>query len=147
MTSSPSAPPVPTDAARYRFWVDEEVRFADLDAQGHVNNNAFGVFFEHGRVEFMRHLNSFGPGTPWLIVLARSIIDYRAELHYPAAFRIGLGLLRLGNSSFTIGAGVFKDGQCISTHEAVCVLMGADTRRPMPIPDDLRTSLSAYTLA
>jgi len=146
MCSAP-APSAPTDPARYHFWVDEEVRFADLDVQGHVNNNAFGVFFEHGRVELLRHLGGFGQGVPWMIALARSVIDYRAELHYPAAIRIGLGVLRMGTSSLTIGAAVFKGEQCVSTQEAVCVLIGADTRRPIPIPDDLRAALAAHALA
>ncbi|MCW2244938.1 acyl-CoA thioester hydrolase [Azospirillum fermentarium] len=143
MSAVPSAP---TDPARYRFWVAEEVRFADLDVQGHVNNNAFGVFFEHGRVEFLRHLDGFGPDKPWLIALARSVIDYRAELHYPASIRIGMGVLRLGNTSLTLGGAVFKGDACISTQEAVCVLLDAGTRRPTPVPDSLRAALSSHSL-
>lgn len=139
-------PCAPTDAARYRFWVDEHVRFADLDALGHVNNNAFGVFFEHGRVEFLRQLGGFGQNVPWTVVLARSTIDYRAELHYPAAIRIGLGVLRLGNTSLTLGAAVFRDAVCVAAQEAVGVIVDAVTHRPTPVPADLRAAMEPYHL-
>ena len=34
----------------YPYWIDESVRFADLDPLGHVNNAAISTYFESARV-------------------------------------------------------------------------------------------------
>lgn len=136
--------PILTDPAAYRFWTEERVRFADLDALGHVNNNAIGVYFESGRVSLMEACGRFGTGSTWSVVLARSVTEFKAELLYPATARIGLRVLRLGNSSLTLGIAIFRDDTCIATQEAVCVIVDAVTHRPMPLPADLRTALGTY---
>ncbi|HYD67492.1 thioesterase family protein [Azospirillum sp.] len=133
-----------TDPAGYRFWVEERIRFSDLDVLGHVNNNAFGVLFEQGRVGLVEACEAFHPDLPWTTVLARSVVDYRAEIRYPATVRIGVRLLRLGNTSYTLGAAIFTGDTCSATQEAVCVIVDQKTHRPMPIPERLRVSLAAY---
>jgi acyl-CoA thioester hydrolase len=133
-----------TDPAGYRFWVEERIRFSDLDVLGHVNNNAFGVLFEQGRVGLVEACEAFHPDLPWTMVLARSVIDYLAEIRYPATVRVGVRLLRLGNTSFTLGAGIFTGDTCSATQEGVCVVVDQKTHRPMPIPERLRASLAAY---
>lgn len=146
---SASAPPVNrpvdlTDPAGYRFWTGERVRFADLDRQGHVNNNAFGVYFEQGRVHLLEALRGFGPDAPWTVVLARSVVDHLAEVHYPAELRIGVRVLRIGNTSITLGLGVFDGATCAATQEAVSVLIDRGTGRPTPVPESLRAALAAH---
>lgn len=44
------------DIERCRQWVDVEVRYNDLDAQGHVNNAVFFTYFEQARVAFLAEL-------------------------------------------------------------------------------------------
>jgi acyl-CoA thioester hydrolase len=46
------------DVALIRFWVPVEVRYSDLDAQGHVNNATFFTYFEQGRVAFFAELRA-----------------------------------------------------------------------------------------
>src|SRR5919112_664081 len=38
------------DPSFYRHWIEDRVRFADLDPLGHCNNAAIGGFFEAPRV-------------------------------------------------------------------------------------------------
>jgi acyl-CoA thioester hydrolase len=40
------------------FWVPVEVRYRDLDTQGHVNNATFFTYFEQGRVAFLAELRA-----------------------------------------------------------------------------------------
>lgn len=140
MTASPTL----TDPAAYRFWTEERVRFADLDALGHVNNNAIGVYFETGRVALMEACGGFRPESPWTVVLARSVMEFKAELLYPGTARIGVRVLRLGNSSLTLGAAIFSGDTCIATQEGVCVIVDAATHRPTPLSPALRAALSEY---
>ncbi len=141
MTNSSSL----TDPAGYRFWIEEHVRFADLDALGHVNNNAIGVYFESARVALLQSCSDFlDHNCPWTVVLARSLIEYKAELRYPATPRIGARVLRLGNTSLVQGLGLFHGDACIATQEGVCVIIDAASRRPIPLPATLRDALMRY---
>ena len=45
-------------ADQMRFWVPVEVRYRDLDTQGHVNNATFFTYFEQGRVAFFAQLRA-----------------------------------------------------------------------------------------
>lgn len=126
----------------YRFWWEERVRFNDLDALGHVNNNAIGVYFEQARIALLIEAGGFRDGDAWTVVLARSLIEFKAELLYPNMVRIGVRGLRLGTSSMTIGVGIFLGDRCIATQEAVCVIVDKTTHRPIPLPEPLRAALA-----
>ncbi|MBP2301675.1 acyl-CoA thioesterase [Azospirillum picis] len=127
----------------YRIWWEERVRFADLDAVGHVNNNAIGVYFEQARVAMLHDCGGFRDDSAWTAVLARSVIDYKAELLYPNTVRIGTRVLRLGTSSLTLGCAIFLGNRCIATQEAVVVIVDKVAHRPTPIPEPLRARLAA----
>ena len=129
----------------HRFWIDEHVRFADLDPLGHTNNNAIGAYFEQARVALLHACAGFQPEDSWTVVLARSLIEYKAELFYPANVRVGVRVLKVGNSSLTLGSAVFHGDRCIATQEAVCVIVDKATHRPTPIPDQFRPALDQYS--
>lgn len=48
------------DIERCQHWVDVEVRYSDLDAQGRVNNAIFFTYFEQARVAFLAELRVRG---------------------------------------------------------------------------------------
>lgn len=127
----------------YPYRVKENIRQADTDLQAHVNNAIIATYFEIGRIDM------FGAGRESLIeagfnvVLRKISIEYLAELHYPGYVEIGSRGVRLGNTSFAIAQAIFKDGECIATAEAVCVLIGRQSRRPQPISKRLRDKLSS----
>lgn len=133
-----------TNPDSYRFWETERVRFADLDPLGHVNNSAISVYLEQARVAMLHGVGGFHAGNDWTIVIVRSLIEYRAELLYPATVRVGIRILRFGNTSLTIAAAIFNGEICIATQEAVLVTVDAAQHRPTPLPESLRATLAAY---
>lgn len=129
--------------ARYRHWVEERLRFADLDRLGHVNNVAYAVFCENARVDLMRELG-YRPGegdTEW--VLARITIDFKAPVHYPGTVSVGTRPLRNGRSSATFGQGLFAGEACVATALSVAVHVDGPTGRSRPIPDEVRAVLES----
>lgn len=119
-------------------WVKDVLRFGDTDAFGHVNNSVFSVLCESGRVHlFSARLNPSLPSGGFFVI-ARLVINFRAELHYPGEVRTATWPTKLGRSSLTLEQALFSDKQLAATAESVCVLMDAGTRRPMPLPDKTR---------
>lgn len=122
-------------------WTEDVLRFADTDANGHINNTLFSVLCESGRVNLFR--TRFDPTLPEsrYFVIARLAIDFRAELHYPGRVRTGTWVTRLGRTSVGVAQAILSGEVLAAEAEAVCVLMDPATRRPMPFPDETRRAL------
>lgn len=145
MHPMPPLPEAPArDAAAYRFWIEERVRYADLDSLGHVNNVAYAVYFEGGRVEFLRATGVWDPADNSVTtVVARSEIDFLREVLYPAVVRVGTRCVRLGHTSFVLDSAAFVDGECVSVCRAVQVRWDVATRGPAPLTPANRERLAA----
>jgi acyl-CoA thioester hydrolase len=133
-----------TDPAGYSFWVDERVRFADLDVLGHVNNKAFFTFAESGRVVFLKTTGLWKPGAQRQGVIVRAEMDYHRELHYPADLRIGMRVLKVGRTSFTLGLGIFNGDQCVATNVTVVVRIDTQTREPVALNEEELAGIQPY---
>ena len=85
----------------YHFFHPIIVRYGDLDPQGHVNNAAFLTYLEHGRVNYVRHLELWD-GKSFLeigFILARVELDYKAPILMTDRVEVGVRTSRLGNKS------------------------------------------------
>lgn len=136
-----------TDPAAYSFWTEERVRFADLDLLGHVNNKAFFTFAESGRVAFLTDTGLWKHNAPRQSVIVRAELDYHHELHFPATLRIGVRVLKVGRTSFTLGLGIFKGDQCVASNVTVAVRIDTTTRAPIALNDEELASLKPYLAA
>jgi len=132
-----------TDRDTFTFWTRDTVRFSDMDRYRHINNVATATYCETGRVEFAEALmpgSTSGEGAGWVIL--RLTVNFLAQAHYPGHVEIGTRVDRVGRSSCEIGQGLFKDGVCFATSEAVLVWLNlADGGRSAPIPDVLRARM------
>jgi acyl-CoA thioester hydrolase len=125
-----------TERGNYPYFHREQVRFSDTDMIGHVNNVAYAAMVESGRIAYIQGV---APGL--YMVMARIEIDYRAELHYPAAIDVGCMILRVGRSSLVVGNGVFHGDLCGATAVTTLVMIDKNTRRSTPIPAEARAAL------
>jgi len=152
MTLHSQSPPMPFDDAkifdkkRYKHWVDDHVRFSDLDALGHTNNNAIGQFFENARAVLFMEVTPQWPYRDQIFVLARIAIDYRHELHMPAQVRVGTSVTGFGRTSMRMASALFHGEIGIAYAETVSVLIEEHSRQPVEIPADLRKILAAYAV-
>ena len=128
----------------FHHWSPVTIRFSDQDSLGHINNVALAQYFEVGRTAFVYDLIRMAQMEGSIeFILARVVIDFVAELHYPGAVDVGARLIRVGNKSMTSGYGIFKDDSCIATSEAVNVFYSMETRRSVVPPSRIRELLQA----
>ncbi len=135
MTTPERAAVAHLDAHPHRL--SDNVRFADLDVNRHVNNAVYSSYFESSRVLLVGEPgNGLTPdGQSW--VLARLDISFRAELHWPGTIELGLGVLRLGRTSVTFSQVVYAQGRLIASAQATTVMVDSASRKPTPLPDDV----------
>lgn len=128
--------------ARYASWYTETIRYADTDRQGHVNNAVFSTLLESGRVSiiYSRERPLLEPGTAF--VIARLVLDFKAELSWPGTAQIGTRVERIGTSSVTLRQAIFQGATCVAEAETVIVVMDEATRRARPLGDPGRARLA-----
>jgi acyl-CoA thioester hydrolase len=133
----------PTDPGSYNFWATENVRFADLDMLGHVNNKAYATYFETARVAFMTECG-LTDGIRVGVAMVRLEIDYRKEIRFPATLKLGVALCKLGNSSLTLACAIFDGDVCASTSKSIAVRFDAETRASKAFTPAERQTLESY---
>ena len=122
------------------FWVEDVLRYSDMDTNGHINNAVFTVLCESGRVAFFRERWPADPDR--FFVIARLEIDFRRELTYPGRVATATWLARLGRTSFGLRQALYDgDGQLAATASSVGVTMAQSTRRPFPLSVETRETL------
>ncbi len=121
----------------YPFRLTDNVRYGDLDPNKHVNNAVYATYFETCRVTLLRSGDRglMPRGLSWMLV--HLAIDFRAEMHWPGSFDLGLGVTRLGRTSSTFEQVVFANGVCTASAEAVTVLVDVKTRKPAPLTPEI----------
>jgi acyl-CoA thioester hydrolase len=145
-------PPAPEQLTSSDFPVLWPVgtRWADNDMFGHLNNAVYYQLFDTAINAWITIGTGVDPTTmPALGVVAESGCRYFTELQFPQSLEVGLAVTRLGNSSVTYRLGVFegsKDDQkprpVTALGHWVHVYVDRASRKPIPIPDPIRTLLS-----
>lgn len=121
----------------FPYRITDNVRFADLDPNQHVNNAVYASYFETGRVTLVkdRARGLMPPGFAWIMV--RLDMHFRAELRWPGTIEMGLGLVKFGRTSVTFDQVVFSQDRCVASARSVSVLIEEATRKPTPLTTEI----------
>ncbi|MFF9085512.1 acyl-CoA thioesterase [Streptomyces sp. NPDC014991] len=118
------------------------LRWADMDAYGHVNNVVFLRYLEEARIDFLfRPDKDFKQGS----VVARHEIDYKRQLvHRHEPVDIELWITEIRAASFTLSYEV-KDGDLVYVRAStVIVPFDFEGQRPRRITAEEREFLREY---
>lgn len=136
----------PPTLAQFSWRTSHDIRFADLDLVGHVNNGAYISLMETNRTRMFAE-NGLVRGPLAQFVLARFEIDFLQELHWPATVQATSGLEREGRTSMIIRQGVFSGDACLAWARAVVVAIDPHSRKPTPVPAEALAIARNYPLA
>jgi acyl-CoA thioester hydrolase len=127
-------------------------RWADNDMFGHLNNAVYYQLFDTAINGWINTNVEIDPLTaPSLGIVAESGCRYFSELRFPERLVVGLAVTRLGRTSVTYRLGVFRAAEELGDGEAqavtalghwVHVYVDRTSRKPVPIPDAIRSLLS-----
>ena len=134
--------------SRYRFFQPVQVRYGDLDPQGHVNNARFVTYLELARVGYIRELGLWD-GKSFLdvgFIIARLEMDFLAPILITDSVRIGVRITRLGGKSLDMTYRMEDPDSGKAYAEALTVLVGYDYQlsRTRELPDHWRNTVAAY---
>ena len=123
-------------------------RWMDNDVYGHVNNVVFYSWFDtavNGYLVEQGVLDKDGGEAVGLVV--ETLCRYHAPVAFPEPVVVGLRVARIGTSSVRYELGIFRVGEdeAVADGHFVHVYVDQKSRRPISIPEPLRTVLLPLT--
>ena len=119
------------------------VRYAEIDAQGHVNNAVYLSYFEVGRVEWLRaaglsyrELEEQGYG----IVVVEVLAHYRRAAFFDDELTLRTELADLSRASMRFEYVVSRDGELLVTGHTRHACVNLATGKPIRVPEELLTA-------
>lgn len=134
------------DYARFRAI---STRWRDNDAYGHINNVVFYEYVDTAVNGWL--IDDAGlvlPGGPAVGLVVESACVFHESIAYPDRIEAGLRVSRIGTSSVQYEVGIFRETAEAASAEArfTHVYVGASDRRPVALPEALRTALDALRI-
>jgi acyl-CoA thioester hydrolase len=128
--------------SEFNFYLPIEVRYGDLDPQGHVNNAKYLTYMEQARIEYI-HQSGLWEGGSFQdigIILANAQITFQASIRYGQPVRVGVRVSRLGNKSMTMEYRLedAQSGEGLASASTTVVTYDYRTQQTIPIPDHWR---------
>lgn len=133
----------------FRHITPIEVRFADLDAMGHVNNSVYLTYIEIARVKYADTvLGTTMDFSREGFILAKATVDFILPIEMHDTIQVATRCSRMGNKSFDLEYEIIKtnEAQPVVVAKATTVLVGYNyiEKRSIAIPDDWKKKIEAY---
>ena len=114
------------DRGIYGFATSEHLRFADVDANGHINNGAF--------IE-----------PRFRLVIGRLEADFKRQMFYPGTATACARLIEAHERKVVIGQGLFDgEGKCTAVQKVTMISLDEETNRSTPFDPVVRAALARY---
>ena len=120
-----------------------QVRFNDTDALGHLNNTAYALYAEQGRVDFLDRFRSKGV----YLILAHISLDFLRQVRFRDAVYVLTRVAKLGRTSITLEQEIYGNDALAARSCSVVVLFDYDAQKPVPVPGVVRAQLGPYLVS
>jgi acyl-CoA thioester hydrolase len=129
------------DRSIYGFSTVEHLRFADVDANGHINNGSFIEMMENARVSYLRQI--VRSGLPrFRLVIGRIEADFKRQMFYPGSATACARLVEAHQRKVVIGQALFDgEGQCTAVQKVIMVSLNEETHKSTPFDPAVRAAL------
>ncbi len=132
----------------FRFFHHLRVRWAEVDMQKIVFNAHYLMYVDTAISDYWRALAL--PYEQAMLELGgdlyvkKSSLEFHASAHFDDQLEVGMRCSRIGNSSMTFEAGIFRGEQLLITAELIYVFADPVTQTSKPVPDLLRQCLLGF---
>jgi len=133
----------------FHFYHPIEVRYGDLDPQGHVNNAKYLTYFEQARLAYWIQMGLFTKDQSFMelgIILADVHITFLEPVYYGQNIKVGVRVSKLGNKSMAWEQNIVDadTGKELAKGEVIVVAYDYKEERTIPIPQEWREKISTF---
>jgi acyl-CoA thioester hydrolase len=138
------------DRGKFKYKTQVRVRNYEVDWQGIVHNANYLLYFEVGRIEYLKHLginidlNAIRNDSK--IVLVRNEIDYKSSVQFDDLLDIYTRILYIKNTSFVFEGIIEKaaNHSLVAENIAIHVWLNSRTGEPMRVNDEFRSTIKKF---
>ena len=133
----------------YRFYHPIEVRYGDLDPQGHVNNAKHLTYFEQARIHYMIELGLFTRDQSFMqigVIVADVHITYLEPIYFGQNIKVGVHAAKLGSKSMTWEQNIVDTdtGREAARGEVIIVTYDYKDEKTISVPQEWREKITAF---
>ncbi len=122
----------------------QPIRWADMDAFGHVNNTVYFRYMEQARIEWL-YAQAREQGAGYAAgsgpVIVNASCTFLEPLVYPGDCEVRMFLGEVGRSSVGSFYEIWKDGRMFASGAAKIVWIDLSSGRPTPLPEAIAAPL------
>lgn len=124
----------------FKYSALARVWFSDTDAQGIVYYGRYLPYFDHARVEYLRHLGAGLHDEEGDFVMRASAVEYLAPARFDDLLEIFVRVARIGRTSVSWDCAAYRmaDDELMVTASQTLVYVDLAGRRARPVPDRFR---------
>jgi acyl-CoA thioester hydrolase len=145
MSDAPELGRVTDRRPPFKYSALARVWFSDTDAQGVVYYGRYLPYFDHARTEYHRHVAGLRVEDAEFVMRALEV-GYVAPARFDDLLELFVRVQRIGNSSVTYECAAYRlpEDLLMVTATQTLVLVDLESRRPMRVPDELRSAVRAF---
>jgi acyl-CoA thioester hydrolase len=131
----------------FRFTTQLEVRYSDLDPQGHLNNAKYFTFMEHGRLKYCLEVGLLDPTSGFLgagQIVAEATCTFKRPARLGELVDIDVRIASIGNKSAVMEYQLRVANEVIATGRTVQVAYDYDTGQTIPFKPEWRAKVNAF---
>ena len=132
----------------FRFLDRLRVRWAEIDAQKIVFNGHYLMYFDTAVAGYWRALALPYPqtveGLAGDLYVRKATVEYLGSARYDDVLDVGIRCARIGSSSMTFAAGVFRQDELLVSGELVYVFADPVTQTAKAVPPELRAVFQGF---
>ncbi|HKG53765.1 MAG TPA: thioesterase family protein [Anaerolineales bacterium] len=135
--------------SQFRFYHPIEVRYGDLDPQGHLNNAKHLTYFEQARIEYWIQMGFFTKHQSFMeigVIVADVHITYLEPVYFGQNINVGVRVAKLGTKSMTWDQNIIDadTGRELARGELIIVTYDYKQEKTIPIPQEWREKITAF---
>lgn len=122
-----------------------QVRFADIDVMGHVNNAVYLSYFEQARVHYFKQI--LGEKWDWQkngVLLVRNEVDYLTPILLHDTPEIKVIVEHIGSKSFTLNYEIIVENKIVTKGKSIMVCFNNLEQRTQEIPEKMKLKLMEF---
>jgi len=134
----------------FKFYVEETVKFHEVDRMDVCNNAVYFNYFEDARLEYSKMIvNKFNLGKHFddfpFFIMAHNEIDYYTPARLDDKLKIYTRVNFIGKASFGFEHFVIReDGELIAHGRGVVVHIDTETQKPEKMPDEVALAIEKF---
>ena len=102
----------------------------------------FAVCCQNARMELLCNPSQVPIPPETQFAIAKLVLEFRSEMHWPGAVEVGTRVTRVGRSSVVLAQALYVGDRCVAVADSTVVLMDRTSRRSTPLPPETIQALN-----